>query len=71
MDEGNTVIVIEHNMDIICSADHVIDLGPEGGDGGGNVVAAGSPDEVAKVRASYTGRFLKKHLKKNPLPELH
>jgi len=71
VDEGNTVIVIEHNMDIICSADHVIDLGPEGGDGGGNVVAAGSPDEVAKVRASYTGRFLKKHLKKNPLPELH
>ncbi|HOY76119.1 MAG TPA: excinuclease ABC subunit UvrA, partial [Deltaproteobacteria bacterium] len=59
VDEGNTVIVIEHNMDIICSADHVIDLGPEGGDGGGNVVAAGSPDEVAKVRASYTGRFLK------------
>ena len=71
VDEGNTVIVIEHNMDIICSADHVIDLGPEGGDGGGNVVAAGSPDEVAKVRASYTGRFLKKHLKKNILPELH
>ena len=56
---GNTVIVIEHNLDVIKQADWVIDLGPEGGDGGGEIVACGTPEEVAKVRAGYTGKFLK------------
>ncbi len=59
VDAGNTVIVIEHNLDVIRSADHVIDLGPEGGDGGGEIVATGAPEEVARVEASYTGRFLR------------
>ena len=60
---GNTVLVIEHNLDVIKVADHIIDLGPEGGDGGGYVVAAGTPEEVAAVEGSYTGRYLKKCLK--------
>jgi excinuclease ABC subunit A len=59
VDSGNTVIVIEHNLDVIRSADHVIDLGPEGGDGGGEIVATGTPEEVARVEESYTGRFLR------------
>lgn len=59
---GNTIVVIEHNLDVIKLADYVIDLGPEGGDGGGTVVAKGSPEEVAAVDESYTGRFLKKNL---------
>jgi excinuclease ABC subunit A len=58
VDQGNTVIVIEHNLDVIKSADWLIDLGPEGGDGGGEVVATGTPEEVAKCEASYTGHFL-------------
>jgi len=58
-DKGNTVIVIEHNMDVIKCADHIIDLGPEGGDGGGEIVAIGSPEEVALVEKSFTGQFLK------------
>jgi excinuclease ABC subunit A len=61
-DKGNTVIVIEHNMDVIKVADHVIDLGPEGGTGGGTILAAGTPEQIAKVKASHTGRFLKKEL---------
>lgn len=60
--EGNTVIVIEHNLDVIKTADHIIDLGPEGGEGGGRVVASGTPEEVAKVKESYTGQFLAKVL---------
>ena len=56
---GNTVVVIEHNLDVIKQADWIIDMGPEGGDGGGEVVAAGTPEDVAKVTASYTGKFLK------------
>ena len=60
---GNTVVVIEHNLDVIKSADHVIDLGPEGGAGGGHIVCTGTPEEVAKCEASYTGRYLKKLLK--------
>jgi excinuclease ABC subunit A len=60
--KGNTVIVIEHNLDVIKTADHVIDLGPEGGDGGGEVVAAGTPEEVATVPESYTGKFLREIL---------
>jgi excinuclease ABC subunit A len=59
VDAGNTVIVIEHNLDVIRSADHVIDLGPEGGDAGGEIVATGTPEEVARVKESYTGRFLR------------
>lgn len=62
--KGNTVMVIEHNMDLIKSADHVIDIGPEGGIGGGKIVATGTPEEVAQVSASYTGHYLKKVLKK-------
>ncbi len=58
VDNGNTVLVIEHNLDVIKTADWVIDLGPEGGDGGGKIVAAGTPEEVAKVKGSHTGRYL-------------
>jgi excinuclease ABC subunit A len=58
VDSGNTVLVIEHNLDVIKSADWVIDLGPEGGSGGGLVVAEGSPEDVAKVKGSHTGRYL-------------
>ena len=61
---GNTIVVIEHNLDVIKSADYIIDMGPEGGDGGGTVVAAGTPEEVAKIKESFTGQFLKKILKK-------
>ena len=59
VDTGNTVVVIEHNLDVIKTADHVIDIGPEGGDGGGKVVAVGTPEEVAAVEDSWTGQFLK------------
>ena len=59
---GNTVIVIEHNLDIIKIADYIVDLGPEGGSGGGTVVACGTPEEVAAVNESFTGQFLKKIL---------
>jgi excinuclease ABC subunit A len=58
VDLGNTVLVIEHNLDVIKSADWVVDLGPEGGSGGGTVVAEGTPEQVAKVPESHTGRFL-------------
>ena len=63
VDAGNTVLVIEHNLDVIKTADHIIDLGPEGGDGGGYVVASGTPEEVAQVAESYTGQYLKQSLK--------
>jgi len=62
VDKGNTVVVIEHNLDVVKTADWVIDLGPEGGAAGGTVVAAGTPERVARVEASYTGRFLRKVL---------
>jgi len=58
-DQGNTIIVIEHNLDVIKTADWIVDLGPEGGDGGGTIVAEGTPEEVCKVKASYTGKYLK------------
>ena len=61
-DQGNTVLVIEHNLNVIKVADHIIDLGPEGGDGGGTVVAAGTPEEVAQCEISYTGKYLKQYL---------
>lgn len=60
---GNSVVVIEHNLDVIKTADYIIDLGPEGGDRGGTIVAAGTPEEVAKVKKSYTGQYVKKYLK--------
>lgn len=59
---GNTVIVIEHNLDVIKTADYIIDIGPEGGDGGGQVIACGTPEEIVKVKESYTGRYLKRYL---------
>ena len=64
VDNGNTMIVIEHNLDVIKTADHIIDLGPEGGDKGGYVVAQGTPEEVSKVAESHTGIFLNKLLNK-------
>jgi excinuclease ABC subunit A len=65
VDQGNTVVVIEHNLDVIKAADWIIDLGPEGGDGGGWLVAEGTPEEVSRVRKSYTGQFLRKLLGKS------
>ena len=59
---GNTVVVIEHNLDVIKTADYIIDMGPEGGDRGGTVIAKGTPEEVAKVKKSYTGQYVKKYL---------
>ncbi|QUJ77432.1 excinuclease ABC subunit UvrA [Sulfitobacter albidus] len=59
VDQGNSVVVIEHNLDVVKTADHIIDVGPEGGDGGGTIVATGTPEEVAEVEGSYTGRYLK------------
>ena len=61
-DTGNTVLVIEHNLDVIKTADWVLDMGPEGGDGGGTLVAAGTPEQIAQVPASHTGRYLAKVL---------
>ena len=63
VENGNTVVVIEHNLDVIKCADHIIDLGPEGGDGGGTIVAQGTPEEVSKNEKSFTGQYLKKYLK--------
>lgn len=63
-DKGNTVLIIEHNLDVIKVSDHVIDIGPEGGNKGGNIIAEGTPEQVAKVKGSYTGFFLKDELKK-------
>ena len=62
-DQGNTIVVIEHNLDVVKTADWVIDLGPEGGSGGGNIIATGTPEQVAKVKKSHTGRFLRPLLK--------
>jgi excinuclease ABC subunit A len=64
VDEGNTMVIIEHNLDVIKTADHVIDVGPEGGDGGGEIIATGTPEQVAKVEDSYTGYYLKPMLEK-------
>ena len=63
VEKGNTVVVIEHNLDVIKSADHIIDIGPEGGFRGGEVIASGTPEQIAKSKKSYTGHFLKKYLK--------
>ena len=64
VEDGNTVVVIEHNLDVIKTADYIIDIGPEGGNGGGNIVATGTPEEITKVEESYTGQFLKRLLKR-------
>ena len=63
VDKGNTALVIEHNLDVVKTADYIIDLGPEGGEQGGEVVATGSPEELCQSKKSYTGRYLKKFLK--------
>jgi excinuclease ABC subunit A len=68
VDAGNTVVVIEHNLEVIKTADWIIDLGPEGGDGGGKIVATGTPEDVAKVKESYTGQYLKELLARRPTP---
>ena len=62
VDTGNSMVIIEHNLDVIKSADHVIDMGPEGGSGGGQIIAVGTPEHIAKVAKSYTGQFLKRML---------
>ena len=64
-DGGNTVVVIEHNLDVIKTADYIIDMGPEGGDGGVTVIEQGTPEEICEVKQSYTGRFLKPYLEKD------
>ena len=61
-DDGNTIVVIEHNLDVIKTADWLVDLGPEGGSGGGEIIATGTPEQVAKIKKSHTGRFLKETL---------
>ena len=61
-ENGNTVVVIEHNLDVIKTADYLIDMGPEGGDGGGTVIAKGTPEEVAQIPVSYTGKYVKRYL---------
>ena len=63
-DHGNTVVIIEHNLDVIKTADWVVDLGPEGGSGGGQIIATGTPEDVAKVKKSFTGQFLAPMLKR-------
>ncbi|MEO1313845.1 MAG: excinuclease ABC subunit A, partial [Pseudomonadota bacterium] len=63
VDQGNSVVVIEHNLDVVKTADHIIDIGPEGGDGGGRIVASGTPEEVCEVAESHTGQYLKPMLK--------
>src|SRR5690606_9492923 len=70
VDKGNTVVVIEHNLDLIKSADYVIDIGPEGGSGGGKIVAKGTPEQVASNEKSHTGAYLKKILKKSAKEKL-
>jgi excinuclease ABC subunit A len=63
VDAGNTVLVIEHNLDVIAAADWVIDLGPEGGEKGGRIICEGAPEQISRKRSSYTGRYLKEVLK--------
>jgi excinuclease ABC subunit A len=62
VEAGNTVVVIEHNMDVIKVADYIIDLGPEGGDEGGEIIGEGTPEEIAGIKGSYTGKILREHL---------
>jgi len=62
VDQGNSVVVIEHNLDVVKTADHIIDIGPEGGDGGGKIVATGTPEQIAEVAGSHTGHYLREML---------
>ncbi|MNL65302.1 UvrABC system protein A [compost metagenome] len=62
VDKGNTILIIEHNMDVIKLADYIIDIGPEGGKGGGQLIAKGTPEEIIKIKKSYTAQFVKKEL---------
>ena len=66
-DQGNTVIVIEHNLEVVKTADWIIDLGPEGGDGGGEIVAAGPPEAIMREKKSHTGHYLRQFLERRPL----
>jgi len=68
-DEGNSIVVIEHNLDVIKTADWIIDLGPEGGSGGGTIVATGTPEQIAANERSYTGRYLKEVLERARRPK--
>ena len=65
VENGDTVVIIEHNLDVIKTADHIIDLGPEGGEGGGTIIATGTPEEIAQNKESYTGQYLKPVLERN------
>ena len=65
MENGDTVVIIEHNLDVIKTADHIIDLGPEGGEGGGTIIATGTPEEIAQNKESYTGQYLKPVLERD------
>ena len=69
VDQGNTVLIIEHNLEVIKTADWIIDIGPEGGSGGGQIIAVGTPESVIKIDKSYTGRYLKPYLSRTPLKE--
>ena len=66
VEQGNSVVVIEHNLEVIKTADWIIDLGPEGGDGGGEIVTAGTPEDIVRVKRSYTGQFLAPVLRRKP-----
>src|SRR5699024_6359683 len=68
VENGDTVIVIEHNLDVIKTADHIIDLGPEGGDGGGQIVATGTPESIIKQKESFTGKYLKEIIMDSGVP---
>lgn len=70
VNQGNSVVVIEHNLEVIKTADWIIDFGPEGGDGGGEVIAQGTPEEVVKEPRSYTGQFLKELLERRPVKKV-
>ena len=59
VEQGNTIIVIEHNLDVIKTADYIVDIGPEGGEGGGEIIATGTPEDIIKIKQSYTGKYLK------------
>ena len=65
MENGDTVVIIEHNLDVIKTADHIIDLGPEGGEGGGTIIATGTPEEIVQNNGSYTGQYLKPVLERD------
>lgn len=63
VDTGNTIVVIEHNLDLIKTSDNIIDIGPEGGDNGGEIIGVGTPEQIVKIEKSYTGKFLEKYIK--------